>query len=95
MTDNVNGPMNDTNFFRTNLEALIRLQRTAYWRDGIPNHATRAGRLQRMAAMLAENRDRPAVAISENFGHRSRDETRFEIFGAVSALRSAATKVER
>jgi hypothetical protein len=45
--------------------------------------------------MLAENRDRPAVAISENFGHRSRDETRFEIFGAVSALRSAATKVER
>jgi coniferyl-aldehyde dehydrogenase len=95
MTDNSNGRTNDTNIFRANLEALIRLQRAVYWRDGVPNHATRAGRLQRMAAMLAENRNRLAVAISEDFGHRSHDETCFEIFGAVSALRSAATKVER
>jgi coniferyl-aldehyde dehydrogenase len=95
MTDNSNGRTNDTNIFRANLEALIRLQRAAYWRDGVPNHATRAGRLQRMAAMLAENRNGLAVAISEDFGHRSHDETCFEIFGAVSALRSAATKVER
>jgi hypothetical protein len=34
MTDNSNGRTNDTNIFRANLEALIRLQRAAYWRRG-------------------------------------------------------------
>jgi hypothetical protein len=86
--------MNDANVFEDNLNALIRLQRTAYLRDGFPTPQTRVERLERMAALLVENGDQIASALSRDFGHRSHDETRFEILGAVNALRTAATKVE-
>src|SRR5262245_53911623 len=48
----------------------------------------------RAAAMLARASDAIAVAVSEDFGHRSADETRFETVGAVNAFRNAATRVE-
>jgi len=44
--------------------------------------------------MLARASDAIAVAVSEDFGHRSAEETRFETFGAVNAFRHAATRVE-
>jgi coniferyl-aldehyde dehydrogenase len=43
--------------------------------------------------MLARASDPIAVAVSEDFGHRSAEETRFETFGAVNALRNAAARV--
>jgi acyl-CoA reductase-like NAD-dependent aldehyde dehydrogenase len=54
----------------------------------------RAERLTRAATMLAEAGDAIAVAVSEDVGHRSAEETRFETFGAVNAFRHAATRVE-
>jgi len=45
--------------------------------------------------MLARASDAIAVAVSEDFGHRSAEETRFETFGAVNAFRNAATNVEK
>src|SRR5262249_412066 len=62
--------------------------------ESAPDAATRRDRLMRAAMMLARACDAIAVAVSEDFGHRSPDETRFEIFGAVNALRNAATRVE-
>jgi coniferyl-aldehyde dehydrogenase len=47
----------------------------------------------RAATMLAQASDAIAAAVSEDFGHRSADETKFETFGAVNAFRNAATKV--
>src|SRR5262245_66279628 len=44
--------------------------------------------------MLARASDAIAVAVSEDFGHRSAEETKFETFGAVNAFRHAATRVE-
>src|SRR5215813_11956358 len=44
--------------------------------------------------MLVRASDTIANAVSEDFGHRSAEETRFEIFGAVNAFRHAATRVE-
>src|SRR5215813_3846256 len=44
--------------------------------------------------MLVRASDPIAAAVSEDFGHRSAEETRFETFGAVNAFRNAATKVE-
>src|SRR5262245_36343007 len=44
--------------------------------------------------MLARISDAIAVAVSEDFGHRSAEETKFETFGALNAFRNAATKVE-
>jgi len=44
--------------------------------------------------MLARARDAIAVAVSEDFGHRSAEETRFETFRAVNGFRHAARRVE-
>jgi len=80
--------------FKTQLHSLINLQRTAHTKEGIPDAATRRDRLTRAATMLARASDDIAVAVSEDFGHRSAEETRFETFGAVNAFRNAATRVE-
>ena len=47
----------------------------------------------RATKMLAQASDAIAAAVSEDFGHRSADETKFEIIGAINAFRNAATKV--
>jgi coniferyl-aldehyde dehydrogenase len=82
-----------TTDFKTQLNNLIQLQRTAHAKGGVPDATTRRDRLTRAATMLAEASDSIAAAVSEDFGHRSAEETGFEIFGAVNALRHAATKV--
>jgi coniferyl-aldehyde dehydrogenase len=83
-----------TTDFETQLHSLIQLQRTAHTKASVPDAATRRDRLTRAATMLAEASDDIAVAVSEDFGHRSAEETRFEIFGAVNAFRNAAAKVK-
>ena len=83
-----------TTDFKTQLHGLIQLQRTAHTKAGVPDAATRRDRLTRAAAMLAGASDAIAVAVSEDFGHRSAEETKFETFGAVNAFRHAATNVE-
>src|SRR5262249_36316216 len=62
--------------------------------QSVPDAATRRDRLMRAATMLARASDAIAVAVSEDFGHRSAEETRFETFGAVNAFRNAAMRVE-
>jgi coniferyl-aldehyde dehydrogenase len=81
--------------FKTQLHSLIQLQRTAYIKESVPDAATRRDRLTRAATMLAQASDAIAVAVSEDFGYRSAEETRFEIFGAVNAIRTAATRVDK
>jgi coniferyl-aldehyde dehydrogenase len=83
-----------TTDFKTQLHSLIQLQRTAHTKEGVPDAATRRDRLTRAATMLARASDAIAVAVSEDFGHRSAEETSFETFGAVNAFRNAATRVE-
>src|SRR5262249_55484315 len=83
-----------TTDFKTQLHSLIQLQRTARTKEGVPDAATRRDRLMRAATMLARASDAIAAAVSEDFGHRSVEETRFETFGAVNAFRNAAAKVE-
>ena len=80
--------------FENQLNSLVRLQRTAQTSDGIPDAAIRQDRLKRAEIMLAQASEAIAAALSEDFGHRSIDETRFEIFGALNAFRSAMAKVE-
>jgi len=83
-----------TTDFKTQLHNLLQLQRTAHAKERVPDAATRRDRLTRAATMLARASDALAVAVSEDFGHRSAEETRFETFGAVNAFRHAATRVE-
>jgi coniferyl-aldehyde dehydrogenase len=82
-----------TTDFKTELHDLIQLQRRAHAKDSVADATTRRDRLTRAATMLADASDAIAVAVSDDFGHRSAEETRFEIFGAVNALRHAAEKV--
>jgi coniferyl-aldehyde dehydrogenase len=83
-----------TTDFKAQLRSIIQFQRTTHMKESVPDAATRRDRLTRAATMLARASDAIAAAISEDFGHRSADETNFETLGAVNALRNAATKVE-
>ena len=83
-----------TTGFKTELHGLIQLQRTAHIKAGAPDAATRKDRLTRAATMLAQASDAIAAAVSEDFGHRSVEETKFETFGALNAFRHAAARVE-
>jgi coniferyl-aldehyde dehydrogenase len=83
-----------TTDFKSQLRRLIQLQRIAHTKEGAPGATTRRDRLTRAAMMLARASDAIAVAVSEDFGHRSVEETKFEIFGAVNAFRHAAARVE-
>jgi coniferyl-aldehyde dehydrogenase len=85
--------MTDSHFERQ-LHSLLRLQRAIQAKDGVPDSATRRDRLRRAETMLVHASDAIAAALSEDFGHRSIDETKFEIIGAVNAFRTAAAKVE-
>jgi coniferyl-aldehyde dehydrogenase len=87
--------MTTADAFEANLDTLITLQRSAYWRDGFPTSDVRLDRLRRAAALLAGNGDRIAKALSDDFGHRSHDDTRIELLGAIGAFRSAATNLKR
>ena len=86
--------MTNPSAFEAKLNALIKLQRDAYFRDGFPSKDIRLGRLQRTAALLVQNKERIAKAVSDDYGHRSHDETRIELLGALGALRFAAQNLQ-
>src|SRR5262245_48319568 len=84
----------NTSDFKTQLHSLIQLQRTAHTKEGVPAAGTRRGGPAGAATIIPRASDAIAVAVSEDFGHRSVEETRFGTFGAVNAFRNAATRVE-
>src|SRR5262245_3457609 len=93
MTLSKDRPMTDSHF-ESQLQGLIQVQRAAQIRDGVPGAETRRDRLSRAEIMLMQARDAIVAALSEDFGHRSAEETKFEIFGALNAFRTAAANVE-
>ena len=56
-----------TTDFKTELHALIQLQRTAQIRAGVTDAAARRDRLTRAATMLAQASDAIAAAVSKDF----------------------------
>ncbi|CAG4905667.1 coniferyl aldehyde dehydrogenase [Paraburkholderia gardini] len=56
------------------LEALLREQRHAYLRAPYPSWETRATHLKTLRAMLLDNRDALAGAMSADFGNRAKQE---------------------
>ncbi|AJA07134.1 Coniferyl aldehyde dehydrogenase [Sphingopyxis fribergensis] len=82
--------------FKSRLETIINRQRHSYIADGFPSAAIRIDRLSRAIALLVENRDAVAAALSEDFGHRSTIQTIIaDVFAAVGSLRLASAQVER
>lgn len=55
------------------LQGLLDLQRAAFLRDGIPDADTRISRIVRLQAMLLDNAEEIAEALTADFGSRPRE----------------------
>ena len=70
-------------------DSLTR-QREAFARDPHPSRQERRRRLLLLEKLLRDNIDSLAAAIDQDFGHRSRDETRLlEIFPSLESIKHA------
>ena len=72
------------------LRLSLELQRCAFLREPMPDLATRRDRVARVLAMTRQHADAIAAAISQDFGHRSPQESQLaDIFTVQSAARHA------
>jgi coniferyl-aldehyde dehydrogenase len=75
---------------------LLERQRAAFMADLPVSLAVRRDRLRRAAAMIGDNAARFCDALSEDFGHRSRDQSMItDIAASVAPLRHAEKHVRR
>ena len=76
--------------------ATLRTQRAAFTDELPVSMATRTDRLKRVRAMITDHADRFCDALSEDFGHRSRDQSMFtDIAGPVGAIDHALKHMAR
>ncbi len=81
---------------RHTLEATLALQRQAYAAHPVPAFDERVADLKRLQAFLRENEDAICDAISADYGHRSRVETRLaEIVPAVDGIKHVLKQLRR
>ncbi|WP_174187855.1 coniferyl aldehyde dehydrogenase [Nocardia barduliensis] len=75
---------------------MLDLQRRAFLREGPPSAAVRRDRIDRLLAMVLDNIDDFADAMSRDFGTRSRTGTLFaEILGMLTAFEHTRSHVAR
>ena len=71
----------------SDMAALLERQRHAFLREGAPNLRERKAKLARLRAAVLGHRNEIGVAISADFGHRSRHETDImEVVGVVQSI---------
>jgi coniferyl-aldehyde dehydrogenase len=75
-------------------QRIFALQRRAYLSDPYPSYQARRETLDKLERILLDNADAIAGAISQDFGHRSAEETKMlEIFGCVDGIRHTRGKL--
>ncbi|AJP71457.1 coniferyl aldehyde dehydrogenase [Sphingomonas hengshuiensis] len=75
---------------------ILERQRAAFMAELPVPIAMRKDRLRRAIAMIGDNADRFCDALSEDFGHRSRDQSMLtDIAASIAPLRHAIAKVDR
>ncbi len=80
----------------TDLKSLLDRQRAAFFQDLPISAAARKDRLKRAIAMVADHADAWCDALSEDFGHRSREQSMITDIGAsIGPLRHALKHVDR
>lgn len=80
----------------TDLKSLLDRQCAAFFQDLPISAATRKDRLKRAIAMVADHADAWCDALSEDFGHRSREQSMMTDIGAsIGPLRHALKHVDR
>ncbi|WP_448657891.1 coniferyl aldehyde dehydrogenase [Sphingomonas sp. CJ99] len=78
------------------LQAMLEVQRAAFNAELPVSMAVRKDRLRRAIAMLRDNADAFCDALSDDFGHRSRDQSMLtDIVAAVSPLSHALKSLDR
>jgi coniferyl-aldehyde dehydrogenase len=78
------------------MRELLDRQRQAFMAELPVSIAVRKDRLKRAAAMIADNAARFCDALSEDFGHRSREQSMVtDIAGAIGPINHALKHVER
>jgi coniferyl-aldehyde dehydrogenase len=78
------------------MQRLFALQHAASRREPMADAALRRDRLDRLRALVSDNGEAFADAISDDFGTRSRTETKLlEVLPSLSAIRLARRKVAR
>ncbi|WP_066545940.1 MULTISPECIES: aldehyde dehydrogenase family protein, partial [unclassified Sphingomonas] len=79
----------------TEIRELLERQRAAFNAELPVTMATRRDRLKRSVAMLTDNSARFCDALSEDFGHRSREQSMItDIAASVAPLKHALAKLE-
>ena len=80
----------------TVLTSCFNRQREAYLSDPIPSIAQRKDDLNRLKAILNENRDAIVEAISRDYGNRSRHESLFaEIISVTDAINDSIKNLKK
>jgi len=80
----------------TDMRATLERQRHAFMAELPVSIATRKDRLKRAAAMIADNATRFCDALSEDFGHRSREQSMVtDIAGSIAPINHALRHVGR
>jgi coniferyl-aldehyde dehydrogenase len=75
---------------------LLEAQRAAFMAELPVSHVVRKDRLKRAAAMIADNGDAFCDALSEDFGHRSREQSLVtDIAGSVAPLKHAIKSLDK
>ncbi len=78
------------------LHAILAAQRESFMNELPVSIATRKDRLTRAAAMIADNAEGFCDALSEDFGHRSREQSMLtDIASSVAPIKHAIKSVER
>ncbi len=65
------------------MQSILEKQRVAFRAEPNPSYEVRDDRLKRLAAMISQNADEIADTVSEDFGHRSKIETRLADIAAL------------
>ena len=78
------------------MRQLFASQRAAFAAERYPSYQVRRANLQALKALVLENADEIAAAISADFGHRSAHESKLlDIFGLVSEINHALKCLKR
>jgi len=80
----------------TDMNQVLAAQRAAFQAELPVGAAVRKDRLKRAAAMIADNADAFCDALSEDFGHRSREQSMVtDIAGSVGPIKHAIRHLDR
>ncbi len=79
-----------------NMAAILERQKQANLRDGMPSAETRIEWLDRCIQSLIDHQTEIEDALAEDFGHRSKDQSRFtDVASSIGALKYAKKHVRR